>query len=132
MGSCGGGASTSVIPPPPVTTVITPVPAVQGAGETSPLVGQTVTVVGIVSGDFQDGDADVQSNLGGFFMQEENPPHDASTSDGVFVFDRDATSGDVQVGDEVTVAGMIDERFGETQIIATRVDDPGPADNRRR
>ena len=64
-------------------------------------------------------------------MQEENPPHDASTSDGVFVFDRDATSGDVQVGDKVTVAGMIDERFGETQIIATRVDDPGPADNRR-
>ena len=86
------------------------------------MVGQTVTARGIVTGDFQYGDANAQNELGGFFMQEENPDADPATSDGVFVFDGPTPAVDVNVGDRVTVDGTVSEHFGETQITATRVE----------
>ena len=93
---------------------------VQGTGASSPLDGQEVVVEGIVSGDFQAGDADEMSNLGGFYVQSA-PDNDPATSDGVFVFDGDTPAVDVNPGDRVRVAGSVKEYFGETQIVASTV-----------
>jgi predicted extracellular nuclease len=120
--ACGGGASGSGSddnPPPPPTSP-TPIYDVQGAGAESPLTGQAVTVQGIVTGDFQDGDADDARNLGGFFVQGV-PDGDFETSDGVFVFDGPNPAVDVAPGDSVRVSGTVNEYFGETQISASSV-----------
>jgi len=108
------------VPLPPQLVLIHDI---QGSGDSSPLVGQTVIIEGIVTGDFQDGDADDQSNLRGFFVQEEDFDVDADplTSEGIFVFDP-ATLIDVNVGDKVRVGGDATEFFGETQISADFVE----------
>lgn len=99
---------------------LTLISEIQGATDTSSLVGQTVTVEAIVVGDFQNGDADAARNLNGFFLQEEAGDWDAdgATSEGLFVF-RGNT--DVHVGDRVQVTGTISEYFGQTQLTATSV-----------
>ena len=94
---------------------------IQGSGATSPLKGQTATVSGIVTGDFQDNDADTTRNLGGFYIQQENPDTDPRTSDGLFVFDAESPGTDIDVGDRVEVTGTVKEHFGETQLKATTV-----------
>jgi len=96
---------------------------VQGSGDTSPFDGQSVTIEGVVTGDFQDNDADASSNLGGFFVQNENGDGDgdAESSDGIFVFDGNNPPIDVDTGDRVRVAGTVQEFFGETQISALTV-----------
>ena len=118
--ACGGGSGTA--PAVPISSVpnASSIAAVQGSGSSSPLVGQVVSVSGIVTGDFQENDADETSNLGGFYLQQDTPDGDAGTSDGVFVFDGLNPSLDISVGDRVTVRGEVQEYFGETQII-----DPG-------
>ena len=93
---------------------------IQGTGSTSPLQGQTVTVSGVVTGDFQDSDADEQSNLGGFYIAGV-PDGELNSSDGIFVFDGDNPGVDVNVGDSVTVTGEVVEFFGETQLHASSV-----------
>jgi predicted extracellular nuclease len=102
--ACGGGISISDI---------------QGNGPASSMVGETVTIEGIVTGDFQDNDADDSGDLGGFFLQAELADSDASTSDGVFVFDGKNAATDVTVGDKLAVTGLVKEFFGETQIAAS-------------
>ena len=93
---------------------------VQGTAADSPLDDQTVTVGGVVTGDFQEGDADTTRNLGGFYIQ--NPPDGSDeTSDGIFVFDGNSPATDVAVGDRVRVQGTVKEYYGETQISATAV-----------
>jgi len=104
--ACGGEISVSDI---------------QGDGPASSLVGEIVTVEGIVTGDFQDNDADDSGDLSGFFLQAEQADSDASTSDGLFVFDGENVVTDVAVGDKVAVTGLIKEFFGETQIAASSV-----------
>ncbi len=104
----------------PGTSALTP-SDIQGDSANSPFVGQTVTVSGIVSGDFQDDDADTDSSLGGFYLQNAKADGNVQTSDGVFVFDRNANGVDVNSGDLVQVVGKVDERFGETQINAGEV-----------
>ncbi len=94
---------------------------VQGSGDVSPLDGQTITVSGIVSGDFQDNDADTNRNLGGFYLQQEIADSNALTSEGIFVFDGSNPSVDVSTGDRADVTGVVGEHFGETQISATTV-----------
>ena len=79
-----------------------------------------MTVTGVVTGDFQDSDADVTSSLGGFYLQSV-PDGDPATSDGVFVFDGATPAVDVDVGDAVEVTGEVNEFFGETQINASVV-----------
>ncbi|MBU3004380.1 ExeM/NucH family extracellular endonuclease [Paraglaciecola arctica] len=83
---------------------------VQGAGDTSPLTGETVLVEGIVSASFTD--------IGGFFVQEEDADMDAdpSTSEGIFV----SYSGELPVvGALVSVKGEVSESFARTQLTAT-------------
>jgi predicted extracellular nuclease len=69
--ACNGAAA--VMPPSANKAVVTPVHDIQGDSSVSPMVGQDVAVRGIVTGDFQNGDSNSQSELGGFYLQEENP-----------------------------------------------------------
>lgn len=94
--------------------------AVQGAGDVTPLSGQTVSVEGIVTGDFQDG-AGLHGDLNGFFVQDHTPDGNDETSDGVFVFDGFSPGMDVTPGDRVRVTGTATEFFGDTQITASSV-----------
>jgi predicted extracellular nuclease len=120
--ACGGGSSSATPPvPPQPPTDTTKISDIQGAGAASPLDGQAVTVSGIVTGDFQENDADDRRNLGGFYIQDGPPDTDLQTSDGVFVFDGDNPATDVNAGDLVEVTGTVAEFFGETQINATSV-----------
>lgn len=119
----GGGGDSSVSPPPggPPPGGSTLISDIQGAGDTSPMEGQTITVTGLVTGDFQEGDSDGTRNLGGFYLQDAPPDFNFDTSDGIFVFDGDTPAVDVAAGDLVEVQGEVTEYFGETQIHLTSV-----------
>jgi predicted extracellular nuclease len=114
-GGGGGGGS--------IDDEATLISAIQGEGEASPLAGETVVVEAIVTGDFQDGDADAFRNLGGFFVMEEIADRDglAATSEGLFVFQDGLDLGDVAQGDRVRILGEVDERFGKTVVVAREV-----------
>jgi len=120
--ACGGGGSATepppIGPPPGGTTLVS---EIQGSGDTSPMEGQVVTVTGLVTGDFQEGDSDDRRNLGGFYLQDAPPDFDLNTSDGVFVFDGNDPAVDIDAGDLVEVQGEVAEYFGETQINLTSV-----------
>jgi predicted extracellular nuclease len=121
LAACGGDRSPVTISPVPVPPGTTAIYAIQGSGTASPLEGANVTISAIVTGDFQDNDADSTRNLGGFYVQQETSDADPNTSDGIFVFDGDRPPVDVNVGDRVEVGGVVAEYFGETQINATSV-----------
>jgi predicted extracellular nuclease len=130
LAACGGSDGAAIanpLPPPPGNTGVTAIYDVQGNGTTSSLVGQSVTIEGVVTGDFQDNDADVTRNLGGFYLQSA-PDADLTTSDGVFVFDGSNPSVEVNAGDVVRVQGLVDEYFGETQVSASSVSITGTGD----
>jgi len=87
--------------------------AVQGPGDTSPVLGDIVTIEGVVVGDYQ---GDGENQLGGFNLQEETADQDddPDTSEGIFVFAPFAV--DVNIGDVVDVTGTVDEFGGMTEI----------------
>ena len=89
-------------------SVITMIHAIQGSGLSSPLVGTSVVIDGVVVGDFQSNASVDNGDLNGFYVQEEDSDADVdvSTSEGVFVF---AATTDVAVGDHVRVAGTVAE-----------------------
>lgn len=118
-GGSGGGVTAPPTAPPPSGG--TPISDVQGPGTVSPMDGQVVSISAIVTGDFQDNDADADSNLGGFYVQQETPDANAATSEGIFIFDGNNPAIDVGVGDRVDITGTVNEFFGETQINATSV-----------
>ncbi|TAF55700.1 MAG: ExeM/NucH family extracellular endonuclease [Oscillatoriales cyanobacterium] len=97
--------------------VLTQIHEIQGSGATSPLTGQTVTIEGIVTGDFQAGSG-VNGNLAGFYLQEEDADRDdnAATSEGIFVDDGSSPGVDVGVGDRVQITGVVDEFANLTKI----------------
>lgn len=70
---------------------------IQGAGHTSPFVGQSVTTIGIVTA--------VDSN--GFYFQDSIGDGNIATSDGIFVFTSSRPT--VAVGDEIRVTGTVSE-----------------------
>jgi uncharacterized protein len=80
---------------------ITPIHTIQGSGSTSPLVGNTVTTTGIVTG--------LKSN--GFFLQAKDSDVDAdpNTSEGIFVFTSSAPPAAAAIGNEVNVSATIQE-----------------------
>ena len=121
-GGGGGGGSTTppepVTPPPTSTALLAG--EIQGDGSASPLEGDTVTVQGVVVGDFQDGDSDTANNLGGFYIVSV-PDASIDSSDGLFIFDGSTPATDVSVGDSVSVTGTVNEFFGETQLNADTV-----------
>jgi predicted extracellular nuclease len=91
---------------------------VQGNGASSPLVGQTVIVTGIVVGDFQDGLNGTNGDFNGFHVQEEDADADADplTSEGIFVFDGSSPAVNVAIGDLVQVQGVVSEFNTLTEI----------------
>ena len=103
--------------------VVTAIHRIQGEGDSSPLVGQTVTVEGVVVGDFQDeaddgsdaglegGSDEDDGDLGGFYVQEEagDADDDPATSEGLFVYAPDLDPTSVSVGDRVRVTGQVTE-----------------------
>ncbi len=123
LAACGGGSGGATAPPTPAPPPSggTMIANIQGSGAISPLEGQTVTVRGQVTGDFQEGDGDDRRNLGGFYLQDGPPDFSFDTSDGIFVFDGSSPSVDVDVGDVVEVTGDVAEFFGETQLHASSV-----------
>ena len=144
LAACGSNDSTLTPPvtppidPPAVTPVVTPVvplptcsatvsanapltdiTTVQGTGSLSPLVSQTVTVRGVVVGEFQNqGGTPTVSKLNGFFMQQAVPDADPLTSEGIFVFAPNAAK--VTMGDYVQVQGQVAE-FGATGSTVTQL-----------
>ncbi|MBT8086623.1 MAG: ExeM/NucH family extracellular endonuclease [Gammaproteobacteria bacterium] len=122
LAACSGGGSgaPSSVPDTPTPSTVT-IAEIQGSGPASPLVDQAVSFSGVVTGDFQDNDVDDANNLGGFFVQQEDPDANAETSDAVFVFDGDQAATDVSVGDRVSVSGRVSEYFGETQVVEPSV-----------
>lgn len=120
LASCSSGSDTTPAPPPGAP-IVTAINRIQGSGDRSPLDDTVVTISGIVSGDFQDNDADLGSSISGFYVQERNADSDPATSEGIFVYDGGAPAVDVSVGDEVLIEGTVNEHFGETQISAATV-----------
>ena len=112
-------AAEEAIPP---MAEVTPIHAIQGTADVSPLAGEIVTVEAIVVGDFQNNGITDSGDLRGFYLQEEDADVDANTmtSEGIFVFDTGRL--DVQMGDQVRVTGQVSEYFGMTQIAADTVE----------
>lgn len=120
VAGCGGGGGVAGDSAPPPSGSLTSIGAVQGTGSASPMAGRTVTISGVVTGDFQEDDDDRRRNLRGFFVQGA-PDGSYDSSDAIFVFDGTNPSVDVAVGDVVDVTGTVNEYFGETQIEADSV-----------
>jgi predicted extracellular nuclease len=82
---------------------------VQGAADVSPKVGETVTVEGVVVGDFQ-----AAGQFSGFYLQEEDADVDSdpATSEGIFVF----SSSPVNAGDRVRLTAKVSEFGGLTEL----------------
>ena len=85
---------------------------IQGNEARSPLTGETVTISGVVIGDFRG-----EGELGGFFVQEEDADIDGdpSTSEGLFVEFADPFPA-LPVGRVVCVTGTVAERHGSTRL----------------
>ncbi|MBW3638191.1 MAG: endonuclease/exonuclease/phosphatase, partial [Armatimonadetes bacterium] len=101
----------------PAIAQTTPISAVQGSTDESPLKGQTVSVEGIVTGDFQ-----LPTQFSGFYLQDPLGDGNDATSEGIFVYvnARSRTASvDVSVGERVRVKGRVAEHEGQTQISST-------------
>ncbi len=88
---------------------------VQGNGAATPIPGATVTVEGIVVGNYQG-----TTRLSGFFLQEEDTDADAdpNTSEGIFIYCNTCPTA-VAEGQRVRVTGTVSEFFNMTQITAS-------------
>lgn len=75
----------------------TPIYTIQGSGPTSPLVGHSVSTVGVVT----------RVNNNGFFMQDETGDGDDDTSDGIFVYTGSAPT--IVAGNRARVSGTVTE-----------------------
>ncbi|MBV7257913.1 hypothetical protein KCG44_14095 [Pacificimonas sp. WHA3] len=84
-------------PPPPPSGDLTAIYDIQGAAQTSPLEGRTVTTSGIVTS--------IARN--GFYVQDAAGDGNVATSDAIFVFTGGAPT--VTAGDDVTISGRVSE-----------------------
>jgi predicted extracellular nuclease len=122
FGEGGGDPDPDPEPEPCEIAVTDEIGEVQGSGDTTPYKGETVTVEGVVVGDFQ-----ATGQLGGVFLQDADGDGDTSTSDGIFVYDPDAPA--LAEGDVVRVTGTATEFFGLTQVAdVTAIEDCGDAE----
>jgi predicted extracellular nuclease len=92
----------------------TPIYAIQGSSPAAATTGPVVTE-GVVVGDYEG----ASPALRGFYLQDATGDGDASTSDGIFVFDGNNDS--VDVGDVVRVTGNSAEFQDQTQISASNI-----------
>lgn len=96
--------------PDPVAKTIA---EVQGTADVSPLKGTNVTVEGVITADHRSGGYDgiVIQTAGSGGASDATP----GASDGVFVY-LDGKTVPGEIGDLVSVTGVVDEYFGQTQI----------------
>ena len=97
----------------------TPIAAVQGSGQASPLAGSTVTVQGVVVGDYEGGVG--SGTLRGFYLLSLTPDADPATSEGLFVFNGSGANL-ATVGQVIRVTGLVTEFQGQTQISVGNTD----------
>ena len=93
---------------------VTPISAIQGSGQASPLLGQAVQVRAVVVSDYQ-----ASAELGGLFLQEETADWDSDplTSEGIYLaYGLGGTNLDLSIGDRVLVNATVAERFGLTSL----------------
>ncbi len=112
LSGCGSGGerhrNLTLVPTDCVEPAI-PIYQVQGVDTVSPLVGEQVTVRGVVVGDFQG-----RGQLGGFFVQNAGVDDDPRSSEGLFVF---APKGpEVAVGEHLQIRGRVSEHHELTQL----------------
>lgn len=88
----GGGTGGGTTP-----GTLTPIHDIQGATDTSPLLGQSVSTSGVVT----------KLHSTGFFLQEPVPDSNPATSEGIFVYT--GTTPTVQVGQAITLSGTVTE-----------------------
>ncbi len=97
---------------PPVVTIMD----IQGAGQFSPLEGDVVTTTGVVTL--------ISANGRDMWIQDIDGDGDPTTSDGIFVDDRDRLEPQPEVGDLIRITGEVEElQFGNA-LPLTRLDDP--------
>ena len=114
LGVAGCAMSTPPRPSQSIAPTIVPIGTVQGSGAQSPLVGQRVTVEGIVVGNFARG-------LGGVFVQEPDGDGDDATSDGVFVALPEGTEAPARFS-RVRVSGTVAETGSGNDTMTTLTD----------
>lgn len=100
---------------PAAVPTTTPIAAVQGTGDASPLVGQTVTVRGVVTAAYPTG------GFNGFYLQTPGTGGvlDLAThtaSDAIFVYAGATATAGVAVGAHLEVTGQVSEYYGLTEI----------------
>jgi predicted extracellular nuclease len=76
---------------------ITPISAIQGSGDASPLKGQTVTTEGVVT----------RLTNNGYYLQSDQPDADDATSEGLFVFT--STVPTVTAGQRIRISATVAE-----------------------
>ena len=103
-GAGGGGGE------PPAAQDAT-IAQIQGSGDTSPLVGQTVTTRGVVTADYDHG------GFNGIYVQDPSGNPTDTSSDAVFVYGANVPAA-VAIGDSVSVTGTVSEFQGTTEITA--------------
>lgn len=97
----------------------TPISSVQGSGASTPLNNTTVTVQGVVIGDYEG----ASPGQRGFYIQSLVPDGDPATSEGIFVFNS-ANTDMVGLGQVVRVTGVAGENQGQTQISINTTNTP--------
>ncbi|MDP5460029.1 ExeM/NucH family extracellular endonuclease [Alishewanella sp. SMS8] len=97
------------LPPLVCGATFTPISVIQGVGNTSPLVGQTVVVEAVVT--------HTLPGLRGYMIQASDLEQDADplTSEGVFVFTNNANL-NVTAGQRVRLQAQVGEAFNNTQL----------------
>ncbi len=109
------GADAAPSPAAAAATPLTPIAAVQGSGDASPLAGQTVTVRGIVTAAYPTG------GFNGFYLQTPGTGGaldlaSHAASDAIFVYAGAAATAEVAIGAHVQVSGKVSEYYGLTEI----------------
>jgi predicted extracellular nuclease len=86
---------------------------VQGDGNTSPVVGQSVRLTGVVTA----------RTKTGFFLQTPDDKADSNknTSEGIFVFTRTQPPAEADLGNIVSVTGMVEEFRRESDTLASTI-----------
>jgi uncharacterized protein len=122
--STPGGATETPLPTStPVTCDTTPdriYELQEGGSKHNPSSSPSAprTVVGIVTADFQ---LASPNGLDGYYVQDESGDGNASTSDGIFVYDPAPLLLDVTVGQRILLTGTTREQFGQTEFNPTSV-----------
>jgi hypothetical protein len=96
---------------------------IQGEGQGTDMDGDTVTVQGVVTGDFTNN----SGSQNGFYIQQQEDEYDGNpaTSEGIFIYEAGSTA--PEPGTLVAVEGEADEYYEMTQIDADEIVECGEA-----